>query len=706
MLLIITPSQFSEALLLLKQHKVNTGLLTSIITLEKIYQDYSGRDEAEKIKRCIEDYHRQQSIRHVMLVGDFATFPVRYTVTDRKSDAAMNTSFCPTDLYYAALYKKDGSFDDWDGNRNGYFGELFGECHSGPVNVDDVSLDPVVAVGRLPVATEEEVVRYVNKVIRYETDAYKESSRKKAMLMATHDWLSDACKVNERIAGEYLTDYDCIKMNTEGCICSSDRVLASEKITDMINRGVDLVNYIGFGDTGTFTIPGEPWSVADAAQLTNTKLPVMCVSIGSTSVVSAFPPYSPYTDIYGESHPGLNRGEVFEETPPQPACLQRVRNADSDLATNLTVRTEHGAAAYVSGLNGMQMYEPTEYFFQSVKGSYTVGQAWQGMIKRFYEKQGIPGKLNQQYWFAVAKAHQPWKTMLFGDPSLRMQGAGGGRWFEKQVTRTDLGSSEAPALGTLRDKLYMAWKGKTGPNLWYSVFDGERWSAHRVTSEDHDSSGSPALTAYKGKLYMVWKGKESDPLIWYSVFDGAVWTRQRITRADRSASFNPSLAVYDNKLYMVWKARGGDPQLWYSYYDGDWSPQRTVGADHGASGAPALVVFRDKLCMFWKGKADALIWSSVFDGSDWSPAAVISTEFEISDAPALAVYKDKLYMAWKGNGQAWFSVFDGSAWSPKRAVEAAAGISKAPALAVYDDKLLMTWRDPDQQLYYSYYVSP
>jgi hypothetical protein len=715
MFLIITPSQFSEALLPLKQHKESTGMLTSIVTLEKAFQDYSGRDEAEKVKRCIEDYHRQQYIRYVMLVGDFSIFPVRYTVTDRKSDAALNTAFYPTDLYYSALYKADGSFDDWDGNKNGYYGELFGECHSGPVNVDNVSLEPVVAVGRIPASNAEEVTRYVNKIINYETNAYKESSKKRAMLMATHDWLSDACKVNERIAEEYLTDYECVRMNTEGCLCSSDRVLASDKITDMINRGIDIVNYIGFGDPGSLTIPEGPWKAADAAQLTNSKLPIMCVSIGSTSVAAAHPPYSPYVDINGESHPGLGRGEIFEQLPPQPACRQRVRNADGDLATNLTVRSEHGAIAYIGGTTGMQMYEPTEYFFQSVQASQTIGEAWQGMIRRFYKVQGLPGKLNQQYWFAVAKVHQPWRTMLFGDPSLRIRGAASGKWFDRQITRTDLVSSEAPALGVLRDKLYMSWKGKTGPNLWFSVFDGERWSAHRVTSDDHDSSGAPALAAYKNKLYMVWKGKESDPLIWFSTFDGAVWTRQRITRADRSASFNPSLAVYEGKLYMAWKARGNYPQLWHSYYDGDWSPQKMILEDHGASSAPALVVFQDKLYMFWRGKADAQIWYSVtensilsdFDEARWSPGRVVDPKFETSDAPALAVYRDKLYMVWKGNGQARYSVFDGDSWTPQQEVGAASGISKAPALAVYDDKLFMTWGDSDQQLWLSYfYVSP
>lgn len=443
MFLIITPYRFSEALLPFKQYKESTGLLTSIITLEEIYKDYSGRDEAEKVKRCIEEYYRRQDASYVMLAGDFSAFPVRYTVIDKKSEAAMNTAFYPTDLYYAALYKKDGSFDDWDGNKNGYYGELFGECHTGPINVDSVSLDPVVAVGRVPASSPEDITRYVNKVMKYEADANKETSRRKAVLMATHDWLSDACRVNERIAGEYLTDYDCARMNAEGCLCSLDRVLALEKITDVINRGADIVDYIGFGSPAGLSLPEGDWSAADAEQLTNSKLPIMCVSIGSTSATAAFPPYSPYVDTDGTSHPGLNRGEIFGTTPPQPACLQKARSASGELAASLTVKTEYGAAAYIGGIAGMQMYEPTEYFFKCFQDSKTVGEAWQGMVRLFYKEQGMPGTLNQQYWFMAAKAHQPWKTFLFGDPSLRIRGAESFySVFANQFISTYLGTRE------------------------------------------------------------------------------------------------------------------------------------------------------------------------------------------------------------------------------------------------------------------------
>ena len=119
-------------------------MLTTVITLEKVYQDYSGTDEAEKVKCCIHQRVHEQGIRYVLLMGDSDILPVRFTKTDRKDAASKDTAFYATDLYYAAIHKSDGSFDNWDGNGNGYYGELHGESHTGPINIDQVSLDPVV----------------------------------------------------------------------------------------------------------------------------------------------------------------------------------------------------------------------------------------------------------------------------------------------------------------------------------------------------------------------------------------------------------------------------------------------------------------------------------------------------------------------------------------------------------------------------------
>ncbi len=423
MLLIITPAKFDSAMAKLKTHKEQTGIPTEIITLESVYTRYSKGDQAERVKRCIADYHKRSGYHFFLLAGDADIFPVRYTKTDREDPNAFNTAFYPTDLYYAALYKQDGSFDNWDTNGNGYYGELNGETHAGLINIDNANFVPAVAVGRIPASNLQEAAIYVNKVIRYEKMAYSADWSKKAMLMATNDWLIDACHTQERIAQEYLSGYTSTILSSKGSPCSGAGSLTSSAVTEGFNRGVGLVGYIGHGGISELQIPGGGWGVYCISQLTNTyQLPIMAVAACGTSAFAVLPPYESYVDVNNAVHYGTNRGEKFTSPPPQPSCMQAWPDPDQDLATHLTVRTEAGVAAYLGGVTGMQMSEPIEYFFLGLSICRTVGEAWQYMVRHYYAVQNLPTALDQPDWTAVFRVHQPWKYMLFGDPSLRIGG--------------------------------------------------------------------------------------------------------------------------------------------------------------------------------------------------------------------------------------------------------------------------------------------
>ena len=426
-LLIIAPDIFFAALQPLKKHKEATGIWTHIVTLSSVYQDFAGNDEAERVKRCIEYYHRQQGIGHVLLVGDSDVFPVRYTKSDREYANAFNTSYDSTDLYYAALYKADGTFDDWDWNKNGLYGELHGQTHTGEINIDKVNLTPTVAVGRAIVTTLAGITRFVKRQIRYESKAYQASWIKKALLMAAHDWPGEnACEIIDRIKKNYLKGYSCTMLaSTDDKACSYAGTLTAAKVTETFNSGVGLVAYIGHGATNALQIPGGYWFKEEVFNLTNEDcLPIMAAAACGTAQFATLPPYLPYTDIHGVYHTGTDKGEIFTSMPPPPACIQSEYNPTFDLATYLTVSTDAGAIAYLGGNTGMQSYAGAllEYFFQGLPTCYTIGEAWQRMIRQYYENYGLPGSLAETNWFEVAKYHQPWKFMLFGDPSLRIGG--------------------------------------------------------------------------------------------------------------------------------------------------------------------------------------------------------------------------------------------------------------------------------------------
>jgi hypothetical protein len=428
MLLIISPSKFVPAIRRLKAHKEQTGIKAKIVTLEQIWEEYDNKgDLAERVKRYIFEAHQKSfdpKLSFALLVGDADTFPVRYTKIDRNDSNIFNIAFYPTDLYYAGLYKSDGNFDNWDANNNGYYGELNGSSHSGTINVDKVNMGPSVAVGRVPASTLTEVETYVSKVITYEWNAY-DTRAQKAVLLATHNWIADACHIQERIAKNYLKKYICHVYSSTGSPCPSAGTLSAVGITNCFNNGVGLIGYIGHGQSDALQIPSGNWGVNDIPQLNNTdRLPIMAVAACSTAEFTTLPPYGPYIDIYGVQHNGANQGENFTVPPPQPSCLQTWVDPDNDLATQLTVRTKAGVVAYLGGVTGMQFYEPVEYFFQGIAKYETVGAAWQWMVRHYYDVQQLPESLSNPDWVTVARVHQPWKYMLFGDPSLRIGGVG------------------------------------------------------------------------------------------------------------------------------------------------------------------------------------------------------------------------------------------------------------------------------------------
>ena len=98
------------------------------------------------------------------------SLPVRYMVLDRVTPAAYDYAFYPSDLYYADVARRDGSFDDWNARKDGFHGSYFGEVRGeknkkDPINFDQIDYRPELAVGRWPVDSVAEV-----KLVAEKTD--------------------------------------------------------------------------------------------------------------------------------------------------------------------------------------------------------------------------------------------------------------------------------------------------------------------------------------------------------------------------------------------------------------------------------------------------------------------------------------------------------------------------------------------------------
>ena len=184
-LLIIAPDDFMSALQPLVQHKIQSGMSTTAVSISSLTPFFQGVDDPETIKNAIQYAYENLSTQYVMLIGNAHRFPVRYMFMhglsvgysgDPNAAIPADGDYIPSDLYYANLYHhtgipwEKGPFDNWDANGNGLYNEgTWGDPDPFTLtNPDHVDGLPDVAVGRVPADNIQDVTAYVNKVIAYE----------------------------------------------------------------------------------------------------------------------------------------------------------------------------------------------------------------------------------------------------------------------------------------------------------------------------------------------------------------------------------------------------------------------------------------------------------------------------------------------------------------------------------------------------------
>ncbi len=429
MLLMLSHPDFLNALQPLKEHKDYTDLPSYVMNWQSVAKAYGkwGRDDPERLKKALAVHEFNAQLLFAMLVGDSNYFPMRYTINDRPTENA-DWAFYSADLYYADLYESDNqTYESWDINWDGYYGELHGESITGVVNIDEVNTSPDIAVGRVPAENAAEVTTFVNKVIAYEFNAYNADWAKNALMIATTDFVSDACQTKNIIADTYLSSegYSSTKLYQSGNPCQTTDPPTSANINATINAGVSFVNYFGHGNLTSWGIPGDFYTTSDLPNLTNAATPVIAVSGGcDTAQYATQPPYDKFTDIYGVNHTGANAGEVFIGKPPQPAPIQTINNPEP-LMESMLVKTNQAAVGYVGFVTGSQAWglDLDKFFYEALTyGNNTLGWMWNYMVRRYYQVHPIPATFSSPDWYALAGVHQPWKFHLFGDPSLRING--------------------------------------------------------------------------------------------------------------------------------------------------------------------------------------------------------------------------------------------------------------------------------------------
>ncbi len=150
--LVVTTPELKPAFLPLVDWKNKKGTDADIVCIDSILLNYSGRDDAEKLRNFLIDAY-QNGTSWVLLGGDEDVVPIRYAYPTNTSIYPPNTDQQICDLYFSDV---DG---EWDQDNDGIWGEP---------RQDSPDLFPDLFVGRVPANDTTEVKAFVEKLISYE----------------------------------------------------------------------------------------------------------------------------------------------------------------------------------------------------------------------------------------------------------------------------------------------------------------------------------------------------------------------------------------------------------------------------------------------------------------------------------------------------------------------------------------------------------
>lgn len=433
LLMIVAPQKFCDALEEYVRFK-RQYIPAELVSLEEVLKSTDGVDDPEKLKRFFYDAWRNRRLGYVLLVGDRDVMPVRYIATDRKTPAAFDYAFYPSDLYFGDVAKDDGTFDNWNAQHQGFHAQYFGEVRGekfkhDPINYDHIHYRCQVAVGRWPVSNLKQLKTIVAKSMAYETgirDGTHPGLRKAALfnVQGFEDDRGELDKIAHHLPRDWKADEFFYRdQNPRFATALPD----PQEILDKLNQGTTLAAHVGHGNSRVWAGPrdraevGPVFGVRSIKQLKNAdRLPVM-FSIGcSTAYFAPLGPYEPYTDVAGVEHAGTEHGEVFTAPPPPPAPYQKRRIQDS-LGKALLTWGPNGAVGYIgcnTGGQGCAIVLLDGFTAGIARGRTRLGDCWVYAISYYYDKQHLATLAPNDDWYPPAIFFQAMKYMVYADPTL------------------------------------------------------------------------------------------------------------------------------------------------------------------------------------------------------------------------------------------------------------------------------------------------
>lgn len=246
-ILVIAPQEFiGDEIDAYIAHKQNWGYKVLVKTLEEIKTNYSGSDDATKMRNCVIDIYEDEGISYLMLFGDAHSnsssshnkLPFRKMYGNVNDGGEVDN--LPSDMYFACL---DGTWESGDGT----WGKPSGST----------DYEHEISVGRLCADNKEEIGVFVEKLIKYQDNPVAGDIKKMMIVGEALDQNTFGCTYKEEIVsgGNFWgytatgipSDYEITRL----CDNSywGDSWYASDLYNNFNNNGVHFVNHLGHSDT-------------------------------------------------------------------------------------------------------------------------------------------------------------------------------------------------------------------------------------------------------------------------------------------------------------------------------------------------------------------------------------------------------------------------------------------------------------------------